>query len=161
MKWISYYFMIEECLRNFLMKVETVKQSRSCKAMVGGRCRYMGKMFIFLFNCIKSFASQYCNKGLRGQLWPTFFVLMDVTQVAEWEDAWWQQWLELHAGGQRGGGRLWLLGWGCRVMKLVTMILWHFLWDIFSPPIKRKFFNGFNHYCIAFILYDVHFWYLF
>ena len=44
--------------------------------------------------------------------WPSwtmltnFFVLMDVTQVAEWEDAWWQQWLELHAGGQRGGGRL-------------------------------------------------------
>ena len=69
MKWISYYFMIEECLRNFLMKVETVKQSRSCKAMVGGRCRYMGNMFTFFFNCIKSLASQYClHKGLRGQL---------------------------------------------------------------------------------------------
>ena len=141
------------------MKVETVKQSRSCKAMVGGRCRYMGNMFTFFFNCIESLASQYCNKGLPGQLWPTFFVLMDVTQVAEWEDAWWQQWLELHAGGQRGGGRLWLLGWGWRDMKLITMFLWHFLSNVSSPSIKRKFFHGSNHCCIVFIFYDVHCWY--
>ena len=154
MKCISYYFMIEECLRNFLMKVETVKQSRSCKAMVGGRCRYMGNMFTV--NCIKSFSSQYCNKRLRGQLWPTFFVLMDVTQVAQWEDAWWQQWLELHAGGQRGGGRLWLLGWGWRVMKLITMFLWHFYQMSLLHPSKES--SSMGQY-IVFILYGVHCWY--
>ena len=35
-------------------------------------------------------------------------------------------------------------------------VLVAFLSNVSSPSIKRKFFNGSNHCCIVFILYDVH-----